>query len=73
MSESPPPVIVQMQRETHSSIELTRNAKSEYQWQIKIYHEDGDEDSALQTLQHIDTRLREMFLPAAEQSSETSL
>ena len=65
MSEQP--VIVQMQRETHSSIELTRGQRQSYSWVIKLYHEEGDEDSALQTLQHIDARLREMFIPAAEQ------
>ena len=66
MSESPPPVIVQMQRETHSSIELTRGQRQSYSWVIKLYHEEGYEDSALQTLQHIDTRLREIFIPPIE-------
>ncbi len=32
---------ITLARETRSSIELKRNAKGEYAWDIKIYFEDG--------------------------------
>ena len=61
------PMVMGLARATQSSIELTRGQRGTYSWVTKVYYEPGDEDSALQTLQHIDARLREMFIPAAEQ------
>ena len=51
---------LQLQRETRSSIELTRNARGEYHWVIKIYF-DGSADEAddtLMRLRQIDLDLR---------------
>jgi hypothetical protein len=56
----------QMARETRSSLELTRNAKGDYQWVIKAYYDgtvDGEEDAATSRVERIDTKLREMYLP----------
>lgn len=55
--------IEQLARETRSSIELTRNAKGDYQWVIKAYHETGGEQTALATVSLVDYALRERYLP----------
>lgn len=53
-------------RESRSSIELTRNAKGEYQWVIKRYYDDADEgaaQNALDAIKSVDGQLRGDFLP----------
>ena len=55
--------VAELARETHSSIEVTRNAKGDYQWVLKRYYEDGAEDYALAQLKLIDVELRRAFLP----------
>ncbi len=57
-------LLAQLKRETTSSIELTRNAKGDYQWCCKIYFELGQEDEALGRLSTIDAALRVRFLVA---------
>lgn len=60
------PQALTLARETRSSIELTRNAKGDYQWTVKLYVEDGAEDAALATLAQIDATLRATYLDARE-------
>ncbi len=52
----------QLARETRSSIEVTKNARGEYQWVVKVYFEDGYDLKALDTCFDIDSRLRSHFL-----------
>lgn len=54
--------VVNLARETRSSIELKISAKQEPHWDVKVYYEDGHEDEAVNTLERIDARLRELFL-----------
>ena len=54
---------LELQRETRSSIELTLNAKRDYQFSIKIYFENGLEDEALARIEKIDAALRSKYLP----------
>lgn len=51
---------------TTDSIELTRNAKGEYQWTIKVYHEPGKDSEALERLGATDAQLREDYLKKEE-------
>ncbi|MDE2104999.1 MAG: hypothetical protein KGL39_47615 [Patescibacteria group bacterium] len=53
----------ELQRITRSSVELSKNAKGDYQWVIKAYFEDGQEDDALDRLKHIDDELRKQYAP----------
>lgn len=58
------PVI--LNRDTRSSIELTRNAKGDYQWVIKRYFDQEDVNASADALKEagwIDTSLREKYLP----------
>lgn len=50
------------------SIELTRNAKGDYQWSIKIYLADDHDLQARGALivEHVDQQLRRKFLPTQE-------
>lgn len=48
------------------SIELTRNAKGDYQWSIKIYWEENGLTEALVTLKTIDETLRLQYLTGKE-------
>mgnify|MGYP001597407994 CR=1 FL=1 len=52
---------VQLERETPSSVELTRNARGEMQWQIKVYCEAGLEGSAALTAVAVDDSLRREY------------
>ena len=55
---------VELQYEKRDSVELTRNAKGEYGWKIKIY-EDFSEDmikDIVWDLKETDRQLREAFL-----------
>ena len=54
--------VVNLARETRSSIELKLSAKGEYHWEIKVYFEDGHADEALAVLDEIDTTLRRDYL-----------
>lgn len=60
------PVVIQLQRETRSSIELTRNARGEYGWVIKLYCEGGDMGSGVDVLQDVDQALRRLYLVRPE-------
>lgn len=60
------PEILELSRETRSSIEVSRNAKGEYAWKLKLYLEDGAEGDALDRLSRIDDELRVRFLSAEE-------
>lgn len=57
--------LAQLQRETRSSIEVTRNSKGDYQWVIKCYFDEGEEVHILDTIQAIDRTLRITYLPEA--------
>lgn len=63
---TPQEQVAQLQRETRSSIELTRNSKGDYQWVVKQYHEGTPESitEAMQSLSRIDAQLRREYLPA---------
>ena len=56
-------LVASLARESRSSITLTRNAKGDYQWEIKIYYEDGEDGFAEEALRKLDTKLRRAFLP----------
>lgn len=56
------PTTATLARETRSSIELTRNAKGDYQWSIKAYFDEGHEDDALGMLEAIDGTLRAVYV-----------
>lgn len=58
--------VEELARETRSSIELTRNAKGDYQWVIKCYYEDGQHVQALARTWAIDSALRKDYLPKEE-------
>jgi hypothetical protein len=58
------PQVALLARETRSSIELTRNARGDYQWVMKVYFEEGHAQSALAVLSVIDDELRARYLPA---------
>ncbi len=50
--------VTPIQRETPSSVEITRNSKGDYQWAVKCYAEVGDEARAMGEALSIDTLLR---------------
>ena len=52
---------VHLERETPSSVELTRNAKGEMQWVIKCYVPAGLEGSAALTAVAVDDSLRREY------------
>ena len=58
------PSLTMLQRETRSSIEVTRNARGDYQWTIKQYHEATGTAAfaAIEDVSIIDARLRSLFL-----------
>lgn len=58
--------LAELQRETRSSIELTRNSKGDYQWVIKSYYEEEQADVALKVINGIDVVLRAEYLPKGE-------
>ena len=51
----------ELAKENRSSIEVSKNAKGEYAWKIKVYYEDEKEDNPLGRIKDIDTNLRVMF------------
>ena len=59
--------VTELRRELPHSIELTRNARAEYQWSIKLYFEATETGAATCfQLGLIDGWLRERFLPPKE-------
>ena len=68
--------VEELARETRSSIEVTRNAKGDYQWCIKIYWDSINEIAPTRDIEGIDADLRRRFLPQPqdmEQALEDSL
>ncbi len=57
--------LASLQRETRCSIELKRNAKGEYAWDVKVYYENGQEADAMERLWTVDLDLRRRFLEAS--------
>lgn len=59
------PAADQLARETRSSIELSRDAKGVYRWDIKLYFDcaDGDEMPTIIQLSRIDDQLKRLFIP----------
>jgi hypothetical protein len=63
-------------REARSSIELSRDAKGVYRWDIKLYFDaglidaynepDGEAPRAMRLLRSIDERLRAQFVPSGD-------
>ncbi len=60
------PQVLQLQRETNSSIELQRAKDGTYYWTVKVYWEWNHEAAALITLAYIDKDLRATYLPQPE-------
>lgn len=54
-----------------NSVEVTRNAKGDYQWSIKIYG-NGDLKELIQQAKVADSRLKKEFLENQESSKEES-
>ena len=54
----------ELQYEKRDSVEVTRNAKGEYGWKIKLYFNDPDETlyMIVADLKETDRQLREAFL-----------
>lgn len=62
------PPVVSLERETPSSVEVTRNAKGDYQWSIKVYCEVGMETFAAEKAVRVDDLLRQQYsLPERSQ------
>ncbi len=59
MSEPTPPTTTQ--RETPSSVEITRNAKGAIQYAVKVYCEAGYEQDAAQRAIELELRLYELY------------
>lgn len=55
-------------REARSSIEVSRDAKGVYRWDIKLYFdaEAGAEDVVLSRLRRVDADLKTIFLPKGD-------
>ena len=57
--ESPQETVAEIAQEARSSIELSRDARGVYRWQIKRYGEDFSE--AIRIIQEADAELRMLF------------
>lgn len=57
-------------RESRSSIELSRDAKGDYRWSIKLYFDaqEDDETQVIAQIARLDGRLRDGFLPTGGKS-----
>lgn len=57
--------VLGLAREARSSIEVSRDAKGVYRWDIKLYfdRQDGDELPTIIQLSRIDDELRRLFIP----------
>ena len=51
----------ELAKENRCSIEVSKNAKGEYSWKIKIYFEDEKADTPTTRLKAIDEDLRVLF------------
>ena len=49
-------------RERPCSIEVHRNAKGEYAWSVKAYHEPGEHEGAILEICEVEAKLRDLFL-----------
>ncbi len=56
------PQIMQLQRETRSSIEVTHYKDGSPGWVIKKYFADGEEEAALAAIQALEVLLRAFYL-----------
>lgn len=58
-----------LRRELPHSIELSRNAKGEYSWSIKVYFEGStiDQEWALNAVRKFDQALRDLYITTKEQ------
>jgi hypothetical protein len=56
---------LEIAREARSSIELSRDAKGVYRWDLKIYWDaqEDDESGVLAQLSRLDEQMRQRFLP----------
>ena len=54
-----------IKRELPHSVEVTRNAKGEYGWTIKLYFEDTHGRDAAGRIADMDAHLRTLFLVAS--------
>ena len=71
--------LLEIARESRSSIELSRDAKGVYRWDIKLYFDaglidaynepDGEAPRAMRLLRSIDERLRAQFIPASGEAT----
>jgi hypothetical protein len=66
-----PPIegtLLEVARESRSSIELSRDAKGVYRWDIKIYFDaqEDDENGVVEQVRRLDARLRRLFLPTGD-------
>lgn len=53
--------IEELAKENRSSIEVSKTAKGEYSWKIKVYFEDEIEDQPVSRIKTIDEALRSNF------------
>ena len=64
MSEdAPQEAVVEIAQEARSSIELSRDAKSVYRWNIKAYGESDEFDLLIERIKEADETLRQWFSP----------
>ena len=64
ISPDPSNSFTELVEETLDSVELTRNAKGDYQWSIKLYGDTIQPDgNVMIKLERIDRQLRESFGP----------
>jgi len=52
--------------ESRSSVEITRNAKGETQWAVKVYRDPGEEEDAKTIAVRLDQALRQLYYPSAD-------
>lgn len=70
MAEITAEQLLQLNRTSRSSIEVSRNFKGEYGWVIKRYYDDEPDgvNAAMDGIRGIDAELRSEFLSAADAS-----
>lgn len=51
------------QHESRSSVEISRTAKGEATWSVKVYRAPGEEDEAKKVAQRINEELTQEFYP----------
>ena len=60
---------VETTENTSDSVELTRNAKGDYQWTVKLYFQPKAEVEAMHRLDSLDRALRKQYLPQTGSNS----